>query len=266
MSPLTPVQRVTLTAFLSCWVGLGCTGLILGDGSPNGASAGGAGAGAGVGVGGASGVGAGVGAAGTAQLPADDEPVDFFRDIQPILGDYCVRCHGGVRELGVPKLNLQSRDRAAFTLGQAGNPDSSLLYVKATLDDPELRMPLGQPALPADKLNKLRRWIFQGAPWPAQWSFVPVAAVEPTALPVSDEGWIQTPVDRFVLKRLDDAMIKPSPEASKETLLRRVSLDLVGLPPTLAQVDAFVADASTKASATKASGLSLPPSAPTAST
>lgn len=187
------------------------------------------------------------GAAGSEAYPADDVPVDFFRDIQPILGDYCVRCHGGVRELGMPVLNLQSRDRAAFTLGQPGNPLSSVLYLKVATDDPEQRMPLGQPALPADKLNKLRRWLYQGAPWPTQWSFAPLAVVDPAGLPVSNEAWVHAPLDRFVLNRLDQAKITPSAEASKETLLRRVSLDLIGLPPTIAEVDAFLADASATA-------------------
>lgn len=191
------------------------------------------------GLGGAGGGSSGSAGIGGEGMPADDVPVDFFRDIQPILGDYCVRCHGGVRELGMPVLNLQSRERAAFTLGQPGTPESSLLYVKVIHEDPEQRMPLGQPALPADKVNKLRRWIFQGAPWPTQWSFAPLAVVDPATLPVSNEAWVRSPLDRFVLNRLDQAKVTPSAEASKETLLRRVSLDLVGLPPTIAELEAF---------------------------
>ncbi len=219
---------------------------------------------------GAGGLGAGVaggagsaglaGTGGAGALPADDVPVDFFRDIQPILGDYCVRCHGGVRELGKPALNLQSRERAAFALGEAGNPDSSLLYLRVTIEDPEFRMPLSQPALPAEKVNKLRRWIFQGAPWPQQWSFAPVMPVDPVSVTVSNEAWVKTPVDRFVLNRLDQAMIAPSPEASKETLIRRASLDLIGLPPTPAEVDAFVADVSPTAYETVVDRLLASPS------
>ena len=103
-------------------------------------------------------------------LPADDVPVDFFVDIQPILNDNCVRCHGGVRELPLaPKtpLNLQSREQAARVLGQAGDAETSTLYLRVLAQDPNVRMPLGQQALPADKINKIRRWIFQGAPWPS---------------------------------------------------------------------------------------------------
>ncbi len=223
------------------WLG-GCADrAAAGRSGANGGGMPGATAGGDMATGGTAGNG-GTGGGGGEALPADDVPVDFFRDIQPILGDYCVRCHGGVRELGKPPLNLQSRENAAFVLGLPGNPNASLLFIKVSIDDPELRMPLGQPALPADKLNKLRRWIFQGAPWPTQWSFAPLAVVDPTSLPVSSEAWIKAPLDRFVLNRLDQAKITPSAEASKQTLIRRVALDLVGLPPTPAEVDAFVAD------------------------
>jgi hypothetical protein len=124
----------------------------------------------------------------------------------------------------------------------AGDVSTSLLFYRVTQPEAETRMPLGQPALPEDKLNKLRRWIFQGAPWPTQWSFAPVTAPDPATVAVSNEAWVKTPVDRFVLNRLDALALAPSPEASKETLLRRVSLDLIGLPPTIPELDAFIAD------------------------
>jgi Protein of unknown function (DUF1549)/Protein of unknown function (DUF1553)/Planctomycete cytochrome C len=201
--------------------------------------------GASMGTGGAAPVG--TDADGGAALPADDVPVDFFIDIQPILGDYCVRCHGGVRELPIaPKtpLNLQSRERAERVLGHAGDAESSMLYLRVSATDPNIRMPLSKQALPAEKLNKLRRWIYQGAPWPQQWSFAPIKDVQPTQMTVSDEAWVRTPVDRFIMNRLDKEGIKPSPEADATTLIRRVSLDLTGLPPTPPEIDAFVADTS----------------------
>ena len=204
------------------------------------------------GAGGAGGIGGALGAAGVAGsagagggLPADDVPVDFFKDIQPILTEHCVRCHGGVRELGLPPLNLQSRETAAFALGEAGNPDSSLLYVRVTLEDANLRMPLGQA--PLEAVNKLRRWIFQGAPWPAHWAFAPNQNPDPNAVVVSNESWPKTPIDRFVLAQLDAATLLPSPEAARPTLIRRLSLDLTGLPPTPEEVDSFVSDASATA-------------------
>lgn len=221
-----------------------CTGIIPGGGGGTNATPGGGGSAAsGAGASGVTGGAAGsAGSGGADNLPAEDVPVDFFKDIQPILGDYCVRCHGGVRELGKPPLNLQSREKAAFVLGQAGEVTSSLLWARVMVDNVDLRMPLGQPALPADKLNKLKRWIFQGAPWPQQWSFAPVAAADPASVSVSNEAWVESPLDRFVLHDLDQAHLAPSAKASKETLIRRLSLDLTGLPPTLEEVDAFVAD------------------------
>ncbi len=207
------------------------------------------GGGAGLATGGAAG-NSGAGGAGGAALPADDVPVDFFLDIQPILNDYCVRCHGGVRELPLaPRipLNLQSRAEAAHVLGQAGVPETSILYAKVMADDPNVRMPLGQQALPADKLNKLRRWLFQGAPWPEQWSFAKVTDRLPSEVSVKDEAWIRSPVDRFISHRLSEQNVTPSPLADATTLIRRVSLDLIGLLPTPSEVDAFVGDASPSA-------------------
>jgi Protein of unknown function (DUF1549)/Protein of unknown function (DUF1553)/Planctomycete cytochrome C len=207
-------------------------------------------AGAGGLAGGGTGAVSGTAGQGGAALPADDVPVDFFVDIQPILNDYCVRCHGGVRELPLaPKvpLNLQSRDAAARVLGVAGRPEASILYLRVTSEDPDFRMPLSQQAMPADKINKLRRWLFQGAPWPQQWSFAPLGTTSPSAVTVSNEAWVKTPIDRFVMHRLDADGIKPSPEADATTLIRRVSLDLTGLLPTPQEVDAFTSDAAPNA-------------------
>jgi Protein of unknown function (DUF1553)/Protein of unknown function (DUF1549)/Planctomycete cytochrome C len=187
------------------------------------------------------------GNAGDTGHASDDIPVDFFVDIQPILGDYCVRCHGGVRELGSPALNLQSRKRAARVLGCAGDVTTSQLYLRVTSNDPNVRMPLGGQPLPEDKIEKLRRWIDQGAPWPQHWSFAPVQDVDPSAMAVGNEAWIRSPIDRFILRRLEKEGLAPSPEADAPTLLRRVTMDLTGLPPTPAEFDAFVADVSPQA-------------------
>jgi hypothetical protein len=213
-----------------------------GSGQPGVMAAGGS-AGTDAAGGGAAGV-AGIAGAGGMALPADDVPVDFFKDIQPILTEHCVRCHGGVRELPLTPvpLNLQSREKAAHVLGEAGNPDSSRLYVRVILEEPTLRMPLNQAPLLPEQVNKIRRWIFQGAPWPAHWAFAPNPNPDPNAVTVMNAGWVKTPLDRFVLSQLEAKSIMPSAEAPKETLLRRVSLDLTGLPPTPEEVDAFVAD------------------------
>jgi hypothetical protein len=184
-------------------------------------------------------------------LPADDVPVDFFLDIQPILGDNCVRCHGGVRELpqapGRLSLNLQSRSTAERVLGEAGKLDKSILFMRITHEDPSVRMPFGGQPLPPETVNKLRRWLFQGAPWPQHWAFAPINPPDPKAVAVSDETWPRTPIDRFILNHLDREKVVPSPVADPTTLLRRISLDLTGLPPTLEEVDAFAADPSATA-------------------
>ncbi|HMJ56107.1 MAG TPA: PSD1 and planctomycete cytochrome C domain-containing protein [Polyangiaceae bacterium] len=177
----------------------------------------------------------------------DGTTVYFFSDIQPILGDRCVRCHGGVRELGSPRLNLQSREKAGFVLGSAGDVCSSEFFRRIAIADPGLRMPLGGQALPPEKVQALGNWILRGAAWPRHWAFAPLAEIEPRSVPVKDEAWIKTPIDRFILARLEREGIKPSPEADRTTLLRRVSLDLTGLPPTPSAVDAFMADTSAAA-------------------
>src|SRR5258708_40348471 len=103
-------------------------------------------------------------------------------------------------------------------------------------------MPLGGQALSAEKINKLRRWIYKGAPWPQQWAFAPVKDVQPTDMTVSNEAWVRTPVDRFIMNRLDKEGIAPSAEADARTLIRPASVDLTALPPKPQGVDAFLAD------------------------
>jgi hypothetical protein len=169
--------------------------------------------------------------------------VDFERDIQPILADQCVRCHGGVRELG--GLNLETRRGAAHVLGCAGcDASKSQLYARVSASEEAIRMPLAGAALPAEQVAKLKEWIEAGAPWPEHWAYAPVQARDPLSLPVSDEAWVLSPIDRFILNRLERAALQPSAVASRETLLRRASLDLTGLPPSLAELDAFIADTS----------------------
>jgi hypothetical protein len=108
-------------------------------------------------------------------------------------------------------------------------------------------MPAGGPALPPEKVQLLANWILRGAPWPRHWSFVPPAYVDPGRIAVQNEGWIKNPIDRFVLQRLEQMGIAPSPEADRTTLLRRATLDLTGLPPTPKEVDKFVGDDSPRA-------------------
>ena len=169
--------------------------------------------------------------------------VDFNRDVRPVLNRNCVQCHGGVRRQG--ELSLLFREdalRPAKSGKQAivpGNPGASELIKRITHADPHDRMPKGREPLSAHDIGILRRWIAQGAKWQDHWAFVkPLSAPLP---PVSNTKWARSGLDHFVLARLDAEQLTPTAEADCHTLARRVSIDLMGLPPTLAQVDAACA-------------------------
>src|SRR5688572_435961 len=133
--------------------------------------------------------------------------------------------------------------------------ESTLVRRMRGLDD-EDRMPLKKPAVPEDKIKLIEKWIDQGAAWPegqgetnarltTHWAFVkPVRHAEPA---VKDQTWARNAIDRFILARLEKENLKPSTEAARESLLRRVSLDLAGLPPTIEEIESFVADQSSDA-------------------
>jgi len=169
--------------------------------------------------------------------------VDFARDVRPILQQHCQACHGGVkRESG---LSLLSRADALAEADSGlrailpGSPDQSELMRRVMSNDDD-RMPArGQP-LAAEQIETLRRWIAAGAEWPAHWSFDPPSA--PPLPAVSDVAWVRNPIDRFVLTRLEAAGLTPSPEADRFTLIRRLYLDLLGLPPPVQEVDDFLGD------------------------
>ena len=182
-----------------------------------------------------------------------EDPVDFNRQIRPILSKNCFACHGpdeGHREAG---LRLDQREAALLPLasGQAallpGKSAESELYRRVASADADMRMPpagSGRHLEPA-QIELLRRWIDQGAPYAEHWSFVKPA---PPALPdVRNKDWPRGPLDRFVLARLEAAGLEPSPEADRHLLIRRLSFDLRGLPPTPEEVEAFLKDASPEA-------------------
>jgi hypothetical protein len=173
--------------------------------------------------------------------------VRFNRDIRPILSDRCFRCHGPDVARRKAKLRLDTPEGARADLGGRhalvpGDLDASELYRRITSDDDTERMPPPEAgkALSARQVALVRRWIEQGAPWEAHWAFLPPEG--PPAASVKDRSWPRNPIDRFVLARLEREGLAPSPEAGRTTLLRRATLDLTGLPPTPAEVDAFLAD------------------------
>lgn len=185
-------------------------------------------------------------------LSAESE-IDFDRDIRPILSDNCFACHGPDEAHREGGFRLDRKESAFSTADSGesvivpGKPEASELITRILSDDSDLRMPPADStkSLTPDQIELLKRWIAQGADWQEHWSFIPPVKHDPPA--VSQPDWCRNSIDHFVLKRLDAVSIKPSPQASRETLIRRVTLDLTGLPPTLAEVDAFVNDHSSDA-------------------
>ena len=180
--------------------------------------------------------------------------VHFNRDIRPILSDRCFSCHGpdkGNRKANL-RLDIEADAKAALKGGRyaivAGNPEKSEVYKRVTSTNKALRMPpsyMGHDAVPAREVELLRTWIEQGAKYESHWAFIPP---QKAALPtVSNPSWTKNPIDSFILSRLDREKLHPAPAADKRTLIRRVTLDLTGLPPTPAEVEAFVNDESPQA-------------------
>jgi hypothetical protein len=168
-------------------------------------------------------------------LPAK---IDFNRDVRPILADNCVYCHGPDAKHREGDLRLDVREDAVAAGAIApGKPDSSELLRRILSDDADQRMPppSTQKQLTDRQKSVLRRWIEQGAEYQKHWAYVPP---QKHALPA--RMGVEHPIDRFVQGRLAEEKLSPSPLASPETLLRRVSLDLTGLPPTIAEIDDFL--------------------------
>ncbi|MHB1558892.1 MAG: PSD1 and planctomycete cytochrome C domain-containing protein [Isosphaeraceae bacterium] len=181
------------------------------------------------------------------------KPIGFARDVRPILSDHCFACHGPDDKARKAGLRLDTQEGAFGELESGahaivpGKPGDSELIARVESHDPEELMPprkFGKP-LSSEQVAVLRQWVEQGATWTKHWAFkAPVKAVPPS---VKDKNWPINEVDRFILDRLDDAGLRPEPEATRTALIRRVTLDLTGLPPTPEEVDAFLADRSARA-------------------
>ena len=180
--------------------------------------------------------------------------VDFVRDVQPILQEHCYACHGQEKQTSGLRLDIKSE---AFKGGDgwgpfavAGEPDESPLIELVTDDDEDSRMPPGEEPLSAEQIATLTAWVEQGAVWPDgvdlavledrldHWSFQPV--VMPEVPQVTNHDWPRSPIDHFVLSRLEQQGLAPAPPADPVTWLRRVTFDLTGLPPTPHEVDEFL--------------------------
>ena len=177
-----------------------------------------------------------------------EEPVDFNRDIRPILAENCFYCHGqdankrqADLRLDIRELALQSR---AFVPGNA--VDSSLISrIHSTDADEQMPPPNSNRKLSIEQKRLLAKWVDQGAAYSNHWAFI--APVRSELPQVSKSDWPRTPIDHFVLSKLEAEGLTPSPEADRATLIKRLYIDLIGLPPSPTQVDAFVADKDSKA-------------------
>ena len=179
-----------------------------------------------------------------AGVAAEDSLVQYNRDVRPILADRCFRCHGPDGAAREAELSLDRRadaiaDRDGQRAIEPGMPTTSALMRRITSADPDVRMPPPESGaeLSDHDVEVLRRWIADGATYDQHWSFV--APVRPVPPETTDPAWAENAIDRFVIARLKREGMVPSPEATPATLIRRVSLDLTGLPPTLPEVDAF---------------------------
>lgn len=186
--------------------------------------------------------------AAAAPLAAAEPPVDFNRDIRPILSNTCFKCHGFDEAKRQAGLRLDTAEGAALKLesGAAaivpGKAAESEIIKRLTSNDASERMPpadSGKTVTP-EQIELIKRWIDQGAKYQGHWSFVP--PVRPELPQAKKPELVRNPIDNFILARLDKENLSSSPTADKITLIRRVTYDLTGLPPTLAEIDAFVND------------------------
>ena len=184
------------------------------------------------------------GVVGTAGWASAADEIKFSTDIQPLLAQRCLKCHGPDKQKGGLRLDrldsllkVQKSGHAAVVPGVA---DKSEIIRRITSDDPDEVMPAKGGPLGAAEIEKLKAWVASGAEFEQHWAYHPLSSEK---LPdVEDGQWVRNPIDRFVLARLEKKGIKPSPRAERHTLIKRLYYDLIGLPPTPAEVDAFVRD------------------------
>ncbi|MCA9120124.1 MAG: PSD1 domain-containing protein [Planctomycetaceae bacterium] len=173
--------------------------------------------------------------------------IQFNRDVRSILSDKCFACHGPDANKREAELRLDDEQSTKKSVIVPGKPDESELLRRILSDDPDERMPPGstEKSLTADEIATLRAWIIAGAPWQEHWSWMPPVKVTPPT--VAGDSNTQQAIDRFIRAALAERGLAPSQTADRRTLIRRLSFDLTGLPPTPAEVDAFVANHSADA-------------------
>lgn len=176
--------------------------------------------------------------------------IEFNRDVRPILAEHCFTCHGADKEANKRTGNMRldsfegaTADRGGYRAIVPGDPEKSILLSRVTADIPEMRMPpVDSDAKPLTTEEKaiLKQWIAEGAGYEKHWAFIPPRM--PEIPKVSNPAWVKNDIDRFIMAGLDAAKLKPAPQADRVTQIRRVTLTLTGLPPTPAEVNAFLAD------------------------
>jgi hypothetical protein len=180
-----------------------------------------------------------------------EKQIDFSTEVKPILNKHCISCHGGVKRNG--NFSVLFRHEALDTTESGklgiipGDPEHSEMIRRITSNDPELRMPYKEEPLSASDVEVLRKWIEQGAQWGDHWAYVAPGKVavpsgRRTAGITPGREWARNDIDHFILNKLSDIDLAPAAEADKSTLVRRVYLDLIGLPPTRAQAQNFLND------------------------
>ena len=180
-------------------------------------------------------------------VEASERQVVFTREVRPILSRNCFQCHGPDEENRQMGLRLDTPEGFAGDRGNYGGPvvipgnaPDSLLFQRITAEVENFRMPRDREALTADEVETIRLWINQGADWESHWAFIPPE--KPAVPEIQTLSWTKNPIDHFVLSKLEKESLDPSETASKETLIRRVTLDLTGIPPSIEEVDAYLAD------------------------
>ena len=189
---------------------------------------------------------------------ADSSRVDFNFQIRPLLSDRCFKCHGPDEKARKGKLRLDTREGAlkeledGWSVIKPGDPDKSELVrrILAADEDDLMPPPKSNLKLSSEEKALLKRWVAEGAEFKPHWSLNPVQSVEVPKLSSGrgeQDVRVKNPIDAFVLARLEKEKLQPAPEASREILIRRLAFDLTGLPPTVAEIDSFLADQSPQA-------------------
>ncbi len=185
-------------------------------------------------------------------VASDGKQVDFAKDVYPIFQRHCIECHGEETQEGQLRLDARAPFLQGGTSGRTvvpGEPDRSTLWLRLIDEDPERRMPQDTDPLSSKQRQVIRRWILDGASWPEDvgprvelkphWAYQPI---QRPSIPSAGAGWARTPIDNFVARRLAEQQLSVSPPAAKAVWIRRVYLDLIGIPPSPQEVDAFLAD------------------------